>query len=386
MIKKIAILGSTGSIGKTLLQIINKNKNKFRITLLTANTDYRTLIKQALKFKVPNLIIKDKNSYKKLIDLKHKNIRIYNDFDSFGKIFKKKNDYTMSSIVGLNGLYPTYKIIAYTKNIAIANKESLVCAWPIIQNELIKHKVNFIPVDSEHHSIWFALKNVNIRKIDEIYITASGGPLLNFPIKKFNNVSINQVIKHPNWNMGKKISIDSATMMNKVFEVIEAKNIFNIPLKKIKIITHPDSYVHALIKFNNGLIKIIAHDTTMKIPIFNSLYLDSEKNINTNNISLKKLNNLNFEKVKYNRFPMVKILDKISNKVTLFETLITFTNDYLVDLYLKNQIKFNQIAIKFFKIINNQKFLKYQKLKPKNISEITNLMQEVSILIKSKSV
>ena len=177
----------------------------------------------------------------------------------------------MSSIVGLDGLNPIIKIIHFTKNIAIANKEPIVCAWDLIKKKLNKHKTKFVPVDSEHFSIWFGTQS-NKSEIEKIFITASGGPFLNYPKNKFSKIQLKQALDHPNWRMGKKISIDSATMMNKIFEVIEAKNIFDLEYKKLSILIHPKSYVHALIKFKNGLIKIIAHETNMKIPIANTLY------------------------------------------------------------------------------------------------------------------
>jgi len=235
MKKKIAILGSTGSIGKTTIEILKKNKNKYKIVLLTGNNNINELIKQANFFNVKNLIVTDKKKFnlikKRLIN---KKINIFNDFNSFNKIFKSKIDYTMSSISGLEGLKPTLDIIKFTKKIAIANKESIICGWNLINKKLVKYKTTFIPVDSEHFSIWSLINNSNNNTIDEIVITASGGPFLKMPVKNLKNVTISQALKHPNWTMGKKISIDSATMMNKVFEVIEAQKIFNIPIKKLR--------------------------------------------------------------------------------------------------------------------------------------------------------
>jgi len=235
MKKKIVILGSTGSIGKTTIEILKKNKNKYKIVLLTGNNNINELIKQANFFNVKNLIVTDKKKFnlikKRLIN---KKINIFNDFNSFNKIFKSKIDYTMSSISGLEGLKPTLDIIKFTKKIAIANKESIICGWNLINKKLVKYKTTFIPVDSEHFSIWSLIKNSNNNTIDEIVITASGGPFLKIPVKNLKNVTISQALKHPNWTMGKKISIDSATMMNKVFEVIEAQKIFNMPLKNLR--------------------------------------------------------------------------------------------------------------------------------------------------------
>ena len=185
----------------------------------------------------------------------------------------------MSSISGLEGLYPTLKIIKHTNTIAIANKEAIICGWNIILKEIKKNNVKFIPVDSEHFSIWFGLQNLDLKSVDNIFLTASGGPFYKKPLNRFKYIQLKESLKHPSWKMGKKISVDSSTMINKVYEVIEAKNIFNIPYKSIKIIIHPNSYIHGIIKFKNGLIKLIAHDTTMKIPIFNTLYFNQCKKI-----------------------------------------------------------------------------------------------------------
>ena len=287
MKKKIAILGSTGSIGKTLINIIKQDKINFEIVLLSADGNYKELLKQAKYFKVKNLIITNKNSYQKIKKDKFtKKIKIFDNFDNYKKIFKKKIDYTMSAITGIEGLKPTIDMIKYTKKIAIANKESIICGWNLIEKKLKKHKTKFVPVDSEHFSIWYALRDVDKSLVEKIYITASGGPFLNTPLNKLKKANINQAIKHPNWKMGKKISIDSATMMNKVFEIIEAKKIFNLSYDKLSILIHPKSYVHAIVKFKNGLTKLVVHDTNMKIPIANSLYASS-KIINSKSINLK---------------------------------------------------------------------------------------------------
>ena len=385
MKKKIAILGSTGSIGKTLLNIIEKDKKNFEITLLSANKDYRTLLQQSKKFKVKNLIINDKGTYQAIKKKKiQSNIRIHNSFENLNKIFKQKVDYTMNSIVGIDGLNPTLKIIKYSKRIAIANKESIICGWSLIQKELEKYKTEFIPVDSEHFSMWYGLKDSNPKNIEKIYITASGGPFNRTPLNHFKNITIQNALNHPNWKMGKKISIDSATMINKVYEVIEAKNIFDIPYKKIEIIVHPKSYAHCLLKFDNGLLKIIFHETTMKIPIFNTLYFNTNKKIQSKKIDLQKLNKMNLQSVNLKRFPIVKILKLLPNKNSLYETVIVSANDYLVELFLNKKIKFIDIQKKLFNIILSKEFLKLKKKIPKNVKDIVELNKYVRSKIEKK--
>ena len=385
MKKKIVILGSTGSIGKNLINIIEKEKNKFQIDLLSARKDYKTLFKQVKKFKVKNVIITDPSSYlilkKKINNL---DVNIFNNYRELESILKKKVDYVMSSIVGVDGLYPTIDIIKHTKKIAIANKESIICGWALIQKELRKHQTEFIPVDSEHFSLWYAIKNININLIEKIYLTASGGPFFKLPLKKFKNIDISRALKHPTWKMGNKISIDSATMINKVYEVIEAKNIFQIPYKKIDILVHPKSYIHAIVKFKNGLIKIIAHDTTMKIPIFNTLYTNTNKTIKTSNLNLDILNNLNLIKIDPRRYPMIKLLNILKDKHTLYDTIVVSTNDVLVELFLQKKIKFTEINIKLLNFIKKKEFLKYRNIYPKNLNDILNLNKYVRLKVLEK--
>ena len=386
MKKKIAIFGSTGSIGKCLIDIIKNDKRNFEIILLSADENYKELLKQAKFFKVKNLIITNENSYNKVKKKKLiKDINIYNNFDNFRKIFKKKIDYTMSSISGIQGLKPTIEIIKYTKKIAIANKEAIICGWDLIEKKLNFHKTEFVPIDSEHFSIWYALQDIEKNLIEKIYLTASGGPFLEKSFKKLEKVNIKQVTDHPNWKMGKKISTDSATMINKVFEVIEAKKIFKIPYKKLEIIIHPKSYVHAIIKLKNGLTKIIVHDTNMKIPIFNSLY-SSKKIINSNKLDFKKLNNLDFRVANPRKFPAINVLKILPNNTSLFETILVSINDKFVELFLRNKIKFTDISKKMNKMLNLYCFKKYKKIKPKNIEEIVKMnakiKKEIDNLIK----
>ena len=289
----------------------------------------------------------------------------------------------MSSISGLAGLDPTLKIIKYTNKIAIANKEAIICGWDLIKKELAKHKTNFVPVDSEHFSTWYAIQNNN-NTIEKIYLTASGGPFHKLPIKDFKNIDIKQALKHPNWKMGKKITIDSATMMNKVFEIIEARKIFNINYNKLSILVHPNSYIHSIVKFNNGMINIVAHETSMKIPILNSINSDTKNFIKLKKLDLSLLNNLDFQNVNIKKFPMVNILKKIPKTSSLFETLIVSANDELVNLFLNKKIQFVDIYKKLSKLIMSNEFQKYKKIKVKNINNIMKLDSFVRLKIRSE--
>jgi len=381
MKKKIGILGSTGSIGENTVKIIQNNKKDFDVIFLSTNTNVKKLLKQTSVLKPKSVIIFDEQRY-----LKHKKkfiskkIKVFNSFKELKKkSLKTKIDYIMCSITGLAGLDSTINCIDITKKIAIANKESIICAWNFIEKKLKKNKTKFIPIDSEHFSIWNLLQNGSIHSVEKIIITASGGPFLNYKLNKLKNVKPKEAIKHPNWRMGKKISIDSATLMNKVFEIIEAQRIFKIDIKKFDILIHPNSYVHSIIKFTNGQIKILAHDIDMKIPIFNSIYQNSLKKIDTKKININLLNNLKLIKTDINRYPSLKILKKINNMNSLFETVLISANDELVDLYMKNKIKFLEINKILNKIIKLKKYSNLIKKKPKKISDITKLSEEVRL-------
>ena len=383
--KKIIILGSTGSIGKQTLKILEKDKKKFKIVLLSTDKNIKLISKQIKTFNVKNIVVTNKNYYEK-IKKKFKKINFFKNFKDIDKIIRGKVDYTMSAISGFGGLRPTINIIKKTKRIAIANKESIICGWSLIEKELKKNKTEFIPIDSEHFSIWSVIKDYNKNDIEKIFLTASGGPFLNKKIK--NNLKPSEAIKHPNWKMGKKISIDSATLMNKIFEIIEAKKIFDIELEKFEILIHPKSYVHAVVKLKNGLIKIIAHDTSMEIPIYNSIYLGEKKQkyFKSKKVDLNALNSLNFQKVNPKKFPVIKILKKITQKNSLFDTVIVTTNDELVNLFLRKKIKFLDISSKIWQLLNSPIFSKFKRQKPKNLAQIEKLNEFVRLKTNSLSV
>jgi 1-deoxy-D-xylulose-5-phosphate reductoisomerase len=381
MKKKIAILGSTGSIGQTTCEIIKKNKKDFKVVLLSTNNNVNKIYKQALLLDVKNLIIKNKLKYFKYQSkFKKKKIKVFFNVNDLNKIVKKKIDYTMCSVSGLAGLKSTLKAIEFSKAVGIANKESIVCAWNLISKKLKKYNTKFIPIDSEHYSIWTLLQNTKINSVNEIIITASGGPFLNTPMSQLSKIKLNQALNHPVWSMGKKISIDSSTMMNKIFEIIEAQKIFNLDVKKFKILIHPKSYIHSIVIFNNGIIKILAHDADMKIPIINSIY-NNNKIIKTK-INLKNLNNLELSKPDVIKFPSIKFLKYLNNKNSMFETILTTANEQLVELFMKNKIKYLDIIKYLNKIINLSEFKPYFKKTPKDVNQIIKLSTYVKLKTK----
>jgi 1-deoxy-D-xylulose-5-phosphate reductoisomerase len=355
--KKICILGSTGSIGRTTLEIILKNKKDFDVTLLSGNNNFELLISQAKKFK-PKYIYSNNFFFKEKIKTfcKKNNINFIDDLNLLKKI---KFDITVAAISGIAGLIPTINIIKFSKKILIANKESIICGWSFILKELKKHHCTFTPIDSEHFSIFNLIENKNINSIKYIYLTASGGPFLGKKIN-LNKVTPSQAIRHPNWKMGKKISIDSANLMNKVLEVIEASLIFNLPINKFKIIIHPQSLIHAIVEFNNGLSSMLYHYNDMKIPIANSLY---NNYYNYKNIDQKFLskNKLTFTDISFKKNPSLKILKykNVLNKSGFI--LINALNEILVQRFLENKITFTGITNKLLDILNTNMVKNYLK-------------------------
>ena len=386
MRKKILLLGSTGSIGRSSLNIIRNYKSKLEIVALSTNKNTRLIIKQAIEFKVKNLIINDFESYKKILNYGlNKKIRIFKNISDFLKVYKKKFDVTIVGISGFDGLDPTLKVIPYSKNLSSANKESIICGWKFINSKLKKYKSNFIPLDSEHFSIWSLIKNTNHEMISKIYLTASGGPFLNKSKSKISNARISDVIKHPNWNMGHKISVDSATLMNKLFELIEASKIFNLPINKFDIVIHPKSYVHALVNFKNGLSKILIHDTQMEIPIFNSIFYKTLETYKKNkDINFENLNGENFIKPSVSNFPLLKLIKEYKRNDSYFEVILVIVNDYFVKKFLNGNINFQKMQIKLLKKLKDPYLSKYYNKYPKKINDIYMIVNKVKKYLNEK--
>ena len=357
MRKKICILGSTGSIGVSTLEIISKDKKNFDVILLSGNNNYKLLISQAARFKPKyiysnNFFLTEKIRY----FCKRNKIVIINDLNLLKKI---KFDITVSAISGIAGLLPTLSIIKFSKKILIANKESIICGWKFINKELKKYNCSFTPIDSEHFSISNLIQNKNKNLIKNIYLTASGGPFFNKKLN-LNKVTPTQAVKHPNWKMGKKISVDSANLMNKILEIIEASLIFNLPLNKFKIIIHPQSLIHAIIEFRNGLSSMLYHNNDMKIPIANSLYDNFYINKETiNKFCFEK--KLSFFAPDIKKFSSIKILglNKILNETGFI--LINVLNEILVERFLNNKIHFTDIVYKLRVILNSNLVRNYLK-------------------------
>ncbi|MGA0077026.1 MAG: 1-deoxy-D-xylulose-5-phosphate reductoisomerase [Pelagibacteraceae bacterium] len=379
--KKIAILGSTGSIGKSTLDVVSKDK-EFKIEILVANKNLKEIIHQIKVFN-PKIVIL--NNYKTYLQIKKKiknrKIKIFNDLSSIKKI-KNKIDYTISAIPGIAGLEPTLEFVRLSKEILIANKESIICGWSLLSREAKKHSVKLTSIDSEHYSISQIIKNYKTDQIETVYITASGGPFLKLPKDKFKKIKPSDAIKHPKWKMGKKISIDSSTMVNKVLEVSEAFKLFSLRLNQYKILIHPESLIHAIVKLKNGLSIFLFHQPDMKIPISNALNANNFflKNFKQNNNEFNKPTKLNFEKIDLKKFPVVEMINKINEKES---SLIVFNaaNEVYVDQFLKNNIDFTAISRYLNLLIKDKNFIKISNMK----SNTLNRIKEIDALARSFS-
>ncbi len=371
MRKTISILGSTGSIGLSCFKIIDKKKKYFRINVLSANKNYRLIVKQIKKYKPNYFIINDNFTYQKLKKNNRSKTKILNNFDTLN--FKRKIDITISAIPGIAGLRPTINFISCSKKLLIANKESVICGWGIIKKIAKKNKTKIIPIDSEHFSISRLLFKYKISEIKKIFITASGGPFLNYKISRFKNIKPIEAIKHPKWKMGKKISVDSSTLMNKILELIEAEKLFNIPNNKLDIIIHPNSLVHAIVKLKNGLSEFIYHDTTMIVPIANAMF---DGNFDIEDLYKQKNNyvenKLIFLKVDKKRFPIIRIKPVVT-KYASSPIIINASNEILVDQFLKRKIPFLGIYKIIMSILRDRNYKKNAIKSCKNINQITKL-------------
>jgi 1-deoxy-D-xylulose-5-phosphate reductoisomerase len=355
--KKICILGSTGSIGRTTLDIILKNNKDFDVVLLSGNNNVELLISQAKKFK-PKYIYSNNYFFKEKIKTFCKKNNTY-FIDDLNLLKKIKFDVTVAAISGIAGLIPTISIIKFSKKILIANKESIICGWKFIFKELKKRNCNFSPIDSEHFSILNLIENKNINTVKHIYLTASGGPFLKKKVN-LNKVTPSQATKHPNWKMGKKISVDSANLMNKVLEVIEASLIFNLPINKFKIIIHPQSLIHAIVEYKNGLSSMLYHYNDMKIPIANSLCNNfyNYKNSHHKSLSQIKLTFIEATSKKNSSLKILKLKNVLNEKGFI---LINALNEILVQKFLENKITFTDITNKLLFILNTNTVKNYLK-------------------------
>ena len=346
MKKKIAILGSTGSIGIQTLDVIQKNKELFTAEILIAGQNSNLLIKQAKSFKPKIVVINDESKYLYVKEhLKNQKTKVFAGKKEVINVVKNKSiDTVVSAVVGYSGLEPTISAIKAGKNIALANKETLVVAGELINNLIKKYKVKMYPIDSEHSAIYQCILGEEKNKYEKIILTASGGPFRGFKLSELEKVTPHEALNHPKWKMGKKISIDSATLMNKGLEVIEAKWLFDIDPSNIEVVIHPEAIVHSMVQFIDGSIKAQLGVPDMKIPIQFALTSPYRIESNFPRLSLNKKLSLNFEKPDLNTFKNLKLAFQAIKEGGNKPCILNAANEVVVDSFLKKEIKFLEMS------------------------------------------
>tara|TARA_A100001037_G_scaffold285664_1_gene293221 strand:- start:354 stop:1508 length:1155 start_codon:yes stop_codon:yes gene_type:complete len=344
--KKIAILGSTGSIGIQTLDVIQKNKELFTAEILIAGQNSNLLIKQAKTFKPKIVVINDESKYLHVKEhLKNQKTKVFAGKKEVINVVKNKSiDTVVSAVVGYSGLEPTISAIKAGKNIALANKETLVVAGELINNLLKKYKVKMYPIDSEHSAIYQCILGEEKNKYEKIILTASGGPFRGYKLSQLEKVTPQEALNHPKWKMGKKISIDSATLMNKGLEVIEAKWLFDIDPSNIEVVIHPEAIVHSMVQFIDGSIKAQLGVPDMKIPIQFALTSPYRIESNFPRLSLNKKLSLNFEKPDLNTFKNLKLAFQAIKEGGNKPCILNAANEVVVDSFLKKEIKFLEMS------------------------------------------
>jgi len=337
--KNISILGSTGSIGTQTLDIVKNNSDEFKIIGLTTNTNIELLKKQIIEFKPEVVAVMDN---KKADELKQNvDINVYSGIEGIIKIATLDGaDTVVNSLVGSIGVKPTIEAIKNKKNIALANKETLVTAGSIVMEEVRKNNVNFMPIDSEHSAIFQCINGEQIKDINKITITASGGPFRNYSKEQLENVTVQDALKHPTWNMGNKITIDSATLMNKGFEVIETHWLYGIDYENIDVVIHPQSIVHSMVEFKDHSTLAQMSIPDMKMPIQYALSYPKRFSLKTKKLNLTELKNLNFEKPNFDLFPCLKYAYEAGKIGGTLPAVLNAANEVAVYAFLDNKIKF----------------------------------------------
>ena len=368
MRKKIVILGSTGSIGQQTLEVIRKYSNEFEVVGLSG-WENTTFLKEQISFFKPKIaVVKNEYTAKRLKkDLNNLNdIKILWGTDGLVKIsILEEADIIVVAITGIASLIPTFEAVKRGKNIALASKEAMVVAGELLVKEAKLRNATILPIDSEHSAILQCLKNEQKNSVEKIILTASGGALYNLTETTLNNVSIEDALNHPTWKMGKKVTIDSATLMNKGLEVIEAKWFFNIPANKIEIVIHPQSYVHSMVQFVDGTILAQIGEHDMKIPIQHALFYPNRTTNNYPRLELTKIGQLTFKKPNFNKFPCIKLAYQALELGGTMPAVLNGANEIAVNAFLNSKISFSAIPL----IIQNT----MKKHKPKynpNINDI----------------
>ncbi len=345
MKKRIAILGSTGSIGTQSLEVIDQNPDAFEVEVLTANNNADLLIQQAKKYQPNVVVIANKEKYPLVLEaLQNEDIKIYAGEEALAQVVEMETiDLVLTAMVGYSGLIPTYNAVKAGKNIALANKETLVVAGEIITKAAREKQVDLLPVDSEHSAIFQCLVGEYMNPIEKIYLTCSGGPFRGKSLGELQNVTVDNALDHPNWDMGAKITIDSATLMNKGFEVIEAHWLFGLPAEKIDVIVHPQSIIHSIVQFEDGSMKAQMGLPDMKLPIQYAMGFPQRIPNKFPRFNFFDYPTLEFETPNTKIFRNLALAFEAMNAGGNMPCIVNAANEVVVDAFLKQKIKFLQM-------------------------------------------
>ncbi len=365
--KEIAILGSTGSVGQQTLDIVRRFKNQFSVKLLAASKFSETLQKQIKEFRPEYVYIEHLNE-----DINVDNTKLLTGKEGIEFYSSLDIDLFINAISGINGIYPTYCVLKNNKKLATANKEAIICL-----GEILKEKYSqILPIDSEHSAIFQLLEKTKKEDISKIIITSSGGPFFKYPKEKLKEVTVEQALNHPKWKMGKKITIDSATLMNKGLEIIEAHYLFNINYDKITAVIHPQSIIHGIVELVDGTLFANLSSTDMRYPISYALFYPERREIGIEKLDLVKLGKLEFYEPDYEKFPLLKISVEAGKKGGAYPIVLTVADEYLVNKFLNGEISFLDISYFIEKVLNSVKFKD-----PKNIDDVFAVIKNTENLL-----
>ena len=358
MKKKISILGSTGSIGVNALNVIRNISNNFKIIHLTGNTNSELMIEQSREFNPDSIVMINEAAAEKVKkELVNDGVEVLSGRNNLLKIAKNKSvDLVLNALVGSSGMEPTLNALKAGVDVALSNKESLVVAGDIITAAMNISGAKLFPVDSEHSAIWQCMLGESLDDIERIILTGSGGPFRERPLKTFDNILVSEALNHPNWDMGKKITIDSATMMNKGLEVIEAYWLFNMQVSQIDIIVHPQSIIHSMIEFKDGSIKAQMGVPDMKVPIQYALTYPTHLEAPWERLDFAMLGDLSFQAPDFDRFPCIKLAYFALDKMGTTPAVLNMANDYCVYKFLDEKIKFTDIPVIIESAMNNHEW------------------------------
>ncbi len=384
--KNISVLGSTGSIGRSSLEVIDKLSHKFKVVGLTAGRNTQLLEKQVEKFRPKIVSLERKEEAEDLRrKFRGKSIKVTFAQEGAEEVASfSENDIVISAITGINGLRPTLAAVKEGKKVALANKESMVVAGPLIQDMISKFGAQLIPVDSEHSGVFQCLAKEKMENVKKVILTASGGPFFSKSSSEMNDITLEEALNHPRWKMGKKVTIDSATLMNKGLELIEARWLFGLEPRQLGILIHPQSVVHSLVEMSDGSVLAQLSPTDMKLPIQYALTYPERENSLLPSLDLSEIKALEFYEVNVEKFPIIKLARLALEEGDSFPIALNAANEVVVSAFLEQRIKFMDISDVVTEIVENHQKRKAQSLE--DIFDVDRETRRVSLdLLKKRS-